>query len=128
MRFRCLNGKCVLQRLESKRQSAGGIILPDSAQKKSEMCRVLEACPAWIEEGRDRTTELKSGDIVVISKYSGQEFEIAGDAGEFAIVLVHQREISAILDDFTGLAEPAHSFGTGSDPAPMMVWGEGISA
>ncbi len=125
MRFRCLNGKCVLQRLESKRQSAGGIILPDSAQKKSETCMVLEACPAWIEDGRDRTTELKPGDMVCINKYSGQEFEIAGDSGEYAILLVHQREVHCILDDFNGPVEPARF--SDDVPAPM-VWGDGIPA
>ncbi len=125
MRFRCVNGICVLQRLESKRQSAGGIILPDSAQKKSEMARVLESCPSWVEDGRRKLTELKSGDIVCISKYSGQEFEVQGDAGEFAIVLVRERDILCILDDFTEPVEPA-AFAD-DVPAPM-VWGDGIPA
>ncbi len=125
MRFRCLNGKCVLQRLESKRQSAGGIILPDSAQKKSETCRVLEACPAWIEDGRERTTELKPGDMVCINKYSGQEFEIAGDSGEYAIVLVHQREIHCVLDDYYSTESVENQ--VAEVPAPM-VWNDGIPA
>ncbi len=125
MRFRCVNGICVLQRLESKRQSAGGIILPDSAQKKSEMARVLEPCNSWIEDGKERTTNLKVGDIVCISKYSGQEFEVAGDAGEFAIVLVREKDILCILDDFAGPAQPVQS--VSETPAPM-IWGDGIPA
>ncbi len=124
MRFRCVNGICVLQRLESKRQSAGGIILPDVAQKKSEMARVLEACPSWVEEGKERTTNLKTGDIVCISKYSGQEFEVAGDAGEFAIVLVKESAILCILDDFVGSAQPA--IYTAVPESTMSAWGDGL--
>ncbi len=127
MRFRCVNGICVLQRLESKRQSAGGIILPDVAQKKSEMARVLEACPKWQEDGRERLTALKTGDIVCISKYSGQEFEVAGDGGEFAIVLVKEKDILCILDDFTGPDTPTATYTAVSDRS-MQVWGDGIPA
>ncbi len=123
MRFRCVNGICVLQRLESKRQSAGGIILPDTAQKKSEMARVLESCPSWVEDGRRKLTELKPGDIVCINKYSGQEFEVAGDAGEYAIVLVKEKDILCILDDFAGPAQPAARIA--DTPAPL-IWGEGL--
>ncbi len=125
MRFRCVNGICVLQRLESKRQSAGGIILPDSAQKKSETCKVLESCPTWIEDGKERVTALKPHDMVCISKYSGQEFEVAGEEGEYAIVLVKESAILCILDDYYGTeAVAAH---TADVPAPM-AWGEGIPA
>ncbi len=125
MRFRCVNGICVLQRKESKKQTAGGIILPDSAQKKSETCMVLESCPSWIEDGKERTTALKPGDHVCISKYSGQEFEIAGDSGEFAIVLVKESAILCILDDYYG-TEAVATY-TAETPAPM-VWGDGIPA
>ncbi len=127
MRFRCVNGICVLQRLESKRQSAGGILLPDTAQKKSETCRVIEACPAWVEDGKERTTVLRSGDYVCISKYSGQEFEIAGDGGEYAIVLAKEKDILCILDDFIApVQEPRHAATLPEGVAHM--WVEGVPA
>lgn len=127
MRFRCVNGICVLQRLESKRQSAGGIILPDVAQRKSEMARVLEACPSWQEDGKERLTALKPGDIVCISKYSGQEFEVAGDSGEFPIVLVKESAILCILDDFNEPAQPAKYPRDPFADTPV-IWGDGIPA
>ena len=108
MRFRCVNGICVLQRLES-RKMIGSIILPDNAQKKSETARVIEACVTpWIEDGKERSTILKAGDVVCISKYSGQEFEISGCDFNGAIVLVREKDILCILDDYeqTPVATP----------------------
>ncbi len=100
MRFRCVNGICVAQRLEPETKSIGGIILPDSAQKKSEAALIVESCPSWVKDGRERTTALSPGDVVCISKYSGQEFTITLEGHELPVVLVKEDDILCILDDY----------------------------
>jgi co-chaperonin GroES (HSP10) len=99
MRFRPINGLCVLLRAEG-RKKIGLIELPDSAVKESETCVVLECCETWVDDtGRDRKSDIKPGDHVVINKYSGQEFDIAGKDFNGRIVLVRQKDILSILDE-----------------------------
>jgi chaperonin GroES len=121
MRFRCVNGILVARRLNPESVTAGGIILPDGAQKKSELAVVLESCPEWTEEGKTRQTMLKSGDIICISKYSGQEFELDG---KHKVVLVKEKDILCILDDFEPSQAPAIPV---EAPAAVPFWGDGIT-
>lgn len=142
MRFRCVNGITVLQRLEG-RKKIGLIELPDSAVKTSETARVLECCPKWIEDGKERETTLTPGDFVCISKYAGQEFEINGNGMGLNIVLVRERDILCILDEVENTSiqtTPTAAVATSSVPiisaaapktadfsGPAGVWGDGIS-
>lgn len=100
MRFRCVNGIVVARRLEARKQ-IGSIILPDGAQKRSELAVVLECCQGpWREDGQERYSMLKPGDVIAISKYSGQEFDISGDGGDDSVVLVEEKKILCIIDDY----------------------------
>ncbi len=101
MRFRCVNGICVLQRHRTP-DKIGMIQLPESvvSAKKSELATVLEACPEWREDGATRHTALKPGDTVCISRYSGQDFEIGGQDNNWNIVLVKEKDILCILDGY----------------------------
>jgi len=125
VRFRCVNGICVVQRTESRKQ-IGSILLPDNAQKKSETAVVLQVPPPWREDGAERQTMLKVGDVVCISKYSGQEFEIGGNDFNGAIVLVREKDILCILDEVSPLDPPVvESPRASSEPH---FWGDGIGA
>lgn len=126
MRFRCFNGICVCLRLDPTTQTPGGIILPDVAQKKSERVQVLEVCPAWVRDGKERTSNLKPGDIALISKYSGQEFEIRLETGaDLRVVLVKEDDILCVIDDYdprTITEAPARGI------ANNQVYGDGLQA
>ncbi len=79
---------------EEETKTMGGILLPDTAQKKSQKGVVVAVGSGKMtEEGKRLPLEVKEGDEVLFAKYSGTEFE---DKGE-KYLLLSERDILAIL-------------------------------
>lgn len=85
---------CVLVKVEEETKTMGGILLPDTAQKKSQKGVVVAVGSGKMtEEGKRLPLEVKEGDEVLFAKYSGTEIE---DKGE-KYLLLSERDILAIL-------------------------------
>lgn len=79
---------------EEETKTMGGILLPDTAQKKSQKGVVVSVGSGKMtEEGKRLPLEVKEGDEVLFAKYSGTEIE---DKGE-KYLLLSERDILAIL-------------------------------
>lgn len=79
---------------EEEAKTMGGILLPDTAQKKSQKGVVVAVGSGKMtEEGKRLPLEVKEGDEVLFAKYSGTEIE---DKGE-KYLLLSERDILAIL-------------------------------
>lgn len=79
---------------EEEKKTMGGILLPDTAQKKSQKGVVVAVGSGKMtEEGKRLPLEVKEGDEVLFAKYSGTEIE---DKGE-KYLLLSERDILAIL-------------------------------
>ena len=79
---------------EEETKTMGGILLPDTAQKKSQKGVVVAVGSGKMtEEGKRLPLEVKEGDEVLFAKYSGTEIE---DKGE-KYLLLSERDILAIL-------------------------------
>ena len=79
---------------EEETKTMGGILLPDTAQKKSQKGVVVAVGSGKMtEEGKCLPLEVKEGDEVLFAKYSGTEIE---DKGE-KYLLLSERDILAIL-------------------------------
>ena len=79
---------------EEETKTMGGILLPDTAQKKSQKGVVVAVGSGKMtEEGKRLPLEVKEGDEVLFAKYSGTEIE---DRGE-KYLLLSERDILAIL-------------------------------
>lgn len=79
---------------EEETKTMGGILLPDTAQKKSQKGVVVAVGSGKMtEEGKRLPMEVKEGDEVLFAKYSGTEIE---DKGE-KYLLLSERDILAIL-------------------------------
>lgn len=79
---------------EEETKTMGGILLPDTAQKKSQKGVVVTVGSGKMtEEGKRLPLEVKEGDEVLFAKYSGTEIE---DKGE-KYLLLSERDILAIL-------------------------------
>ena len=79
---------------EEETKTMGGILLPDTAQKKSQKGVVVAVGSGKMtEEGKRLSLEVKEGDEVLFAKYSGTEIE---DKGE-KYLLLSERDILAIL-------------------------------
>jgi chaperonin GroES len=79
MRFRPLHDRVVIQRIEAEAKSAGGIIIPDTAQEKPQQGKVTAVGPGGRDEsGKLIPIDVKVGDRILFGKWSGTEVKIEG--------------------------------------------------
>jgi len=70
----------VLVRKVAPQTKIGGIVLPDSAQKKTNAGTVIATGPGSRDrEGRVQPLTVKAGDTVLLSEYGGAEVEVEGE-------------------------------------------------
>ena len=85
MKFKPLQDRVVVKRLESDEKTAGGIIIPDTAKEKPSEGEVVAVGPgAKNENGKITPMDVKTGDIVLFGKWSGTEVKI--DGKEYSIM------------------------------------------
>ena len=79
MKFRPLHDRVVVKRIDVEAKSAGGIIIPDTAQEKSSQGEVVVVGPGGRDEvGKFILIDIKVGDCVLFGKWSGTEVKIDG--------------------------------------------------
>jgi len=80
MKFRPLHDRVVVRRLKQDEKTAGGIIIPDTAQEKPMEGEIIAAGPgARNEDGKQVALDVKVGDRVLFGKWSGTEVKIDGE-------------------------------------------------
>ncbi len=80
MKFRPLHDRVVVRRLLAEEKTAGGIIIPDTAQEKPMEGEVVAAGPgARNETGALVPLDVKAGDRVLFGKWSGTEVKLDGE-------------------------------------------------
>jgi len=85
MSFRPLHDRVVIRRVDSDEKTAGGIIIPDTAQEKPSEGEVVAVGPgARAEDGSITPMDVKPRDRVLFGKWSGTEVTIDGE--EFLIM------------------------------------------
>ncbi len=94
MAIKCLGDRVLIQVSESE-EKAGGIIIPDSAQEKQQKGKVVSVGPGNRDEkGQHMALEVKEGDTVLYSKYSGTEVTYKDEE----YLIVKESDILAIVD------------------------------
>lgn len=94
MTIKPLFDKVVLKAIENDEKTASGIVLPGSAQEKTQTAIVVAVGPGGIIDGKEVKMQVSVGDKVLYGKYSGSEFKIDGQD----IVVVRQADILAIVE------------------------------
>ena len=80
MKFRPLHDRVVVRRVKSEEKSAGGIIIPDTAQEKPQEGEIIAVGPgARDETGKLVPLDVKVGDRILFGKWSGTEVKIDGE-------------------------------------------------
>ncbi len=80
LKFRPLHDRVVVKRINAESKSAGGIIIPDSAQEKPSQGEIVAVGPGGRDEsGKLIKIDLKVGDVVLFGKWSGTEVKLDGD-------------------------------------------------
>ncbi len=94
MSIKPLFDKVVVEAIKAEEKSKGGIILTAAAQEKPATCLVVAVGPGGVIDGKDVTMQVKVGDKVLLSKYSGTEVKL--DGKEYTII--RQSDILAIVE------------------------------
>ena len=90
-----LGDRVVIQRDDSADVTAGGIVLPDSAKDKPARGTVVSVGDGrLLADGSRSTFQVKAGDRVLFSSYSGETFTIDDDE----LLLMREDEILAVID------------------------------
>ena len=94
MRFRPLHDRVVIRRLDQEDRTAGGIIIPDTAQEKPMQGEVAAVGPgSRSEDGKLSPLDVKPGDRILFGKYSGTEVKIDGEE----LVIMRESDIMGVV-------------------------------
>lgn len=94
MNVQPLGDRILVQVLEAKEKTKGGIVLPDTAKEKPQEAKVVAVGKGKIsDEGKTIPLELKAGDKILFGKYSGTE--ITMDDQEYLIL--KEEDVLAII-------------------------------
>jgi chaperonin GroES len=94
MKFRPLHDRVVIRRVGSEEKTAGGIIIPDTAQEKPMEGEVIAAGPgARNEEGKIQPLDVKAGDRVLFGKWSGTEVKLDGEE----LIIMKESDIMGVI-------------------------------
>jgi chaperonin GroES len=95
MKFRPLHDRVVVKRLNEDTKTAGGIIIPDTAQEKPMQGEVIAVGPGERnEEGERVALDVKAGDIILFGKWSGTEVKIDGEE----LLIMKESDIMGVIE------------------------------
>ncbi len=86
--------RVVLKHLVAEETTKSGIVLPGQAKEKPQQAEVIAVGPGGIVDGKEITMQVKVGDKVIYSKYSGTEVELDDEK----YVVVKQNDILAVIE------------------------------
>ncbi|MCI2048077.1 MAG: co-chaperone GroES [Faecalibacterium sp.] len=94
MKIKPLADRVVIKMLEAEETTKGGIILAGAAKEKPQVAEIVAVGPGGVVDGKEVKMEVKVGQKVLISKYSGTEVKVDGEA----CTIVRQSDILAIVE------------------------------
>lgn len=96
MNVKPLGDRIVVRRYEAEETTSGGIVLPDSAQKRPQRGEVLAVGPGrLLKDGTRKGLQVKKGDHVLFTNWAGEEYrEKRGDN----ILLMREEDVLAVLE------------------------------
>ena len=95
MTIRPLHDRILVKRLEEETKTAGGLFIPDTAKEKPIQAKVVAVGAGKRDkEGKLIALDVKPGDKVLFSKYSGSEIKIDGEEH----LIMREEDLLAVLD------------------------------
>ncbi|MGH7091471.1 MAG: co-chaperone GroES [Stellaceae bacterium] len=95
MKFRPLQDRVLIRRVEPEAKTAGGIIIPDTAQEKPVEGEVVAVGPgARDASGVLHALDIKAGDRVLFGKWSGSEVKLDGAD----LTIMKESDILGVID------------------------------
>jgi chaperonin GroES len=95
MKIRPLQDRILVKRIEEDEKTKGGIIIPDTAKEKPQEGKVIAVGKGKVgEDGKVQPLDVKKGDRVLFSKYSGTEVNIEGEEH----LIIREDDVLGVLD------------------------------
>lgn len=96
MNLKPLQDRIIVEAASKEERSAGGIILPDSAQEKPLKGKVLATGPGkTLDNGKLSPVDVKTGETVLYGKYAGTEVTVKGKD----YVILRMEDVLAVLTE-----------------------------
>ena len=89
-----LGDRVLLKMVDAEQTTKSGIILNAGSQEKPQIAEIIAVGPGGIIDGKEIKMEVKVGERVITSKYSGTEVKYEGTE----YIIVRQSDILAIVD------------------------------
>jgi chaperonin GroES len=89
-----LGDRIVIELIKAEEKTASGIVLPGSAQEKPQEGKIIAVGTGRVTENGERIApEVKDGDVVIFSKYSGTEIKFEGND----YTIIRESDVLAII-------------------------------
>ena len=96
MKFRPLQDRVVVRRIEADEKTKGGIIIPDTAKEKPQEGEVIAVGPGGRDEsGKLIPIDIQVGDRVLFGKWSGTEVRLDGEE----LLIMKESDIMGVLTE-----------------------------
>ena len=95
MRIKPLGDRLLIKKLEAEETTKSGIVLPGTAKEKPQEAEIIAVGPGGFVEGKEVKMEVKVGDKVLFSKYSGNEIKVNGEE----YIILKQDDILAVVEN-----------------------------
>ena len=94
MNIRPLGDRVLIEPIEEKEQTVGGIIIPDSAKEKPMQGKVIAVGKKTDKDGKEIKFDVKTGDAVLLPKYGGTEVKL----GDKKLQLVREEDLLGVIE------------------------------
>ena len=95
MNFRPLHDRVLVRRVEAEAKTAGGIIIPDTAQEKPQEGEVVAVGSGTrAEDGTITPLDVKAGDNILFGKWSGTEVKVDGED----LIIMKETDILGVVE------------------------------
>ncbi len=95
MKLRPLHDRVLVRRLEQDDKTAGGIIIPDTAQEKPMEGEIIAVgSGARSEDGTVHPLDVKAGDCILFGKNSGTEIKMDGEE----LMIMRESDIMGVIE------------------------------
>jgi chaperonin GroES len=95
MKIRPLGDRVLVRRIAEEEKTKGGIIIPDTAKEKPQEGKVIAVGKGKMgDDGKVTPLDVKAGDKVLFSKYSGTEIKLEGEEH----LILREEDILGIIE------------------------------
>ena len=95
MNFRPLHDRVLVRRVEAEAKTAGGIIIPDTAQEKPQEGEVVAVGSGTrADDGTVTPLDVKAGDTILFGKWSGTEVKVDGED----LIIMKETDILGVVE------------------------------